>query len=148
MTLENLMAQLTGCTFDYEIIPHEKQIFSVEDGIQYFHIAAGQTAPTLILSTEKGPVALIVRGDQTGIDFEDLSLRLGFRVHGLARRKDLQKMGFTAGYVPLIGHGLPTLVDGGLLSYPAVYGGSGDEHHTLKIDPHALLALNDVIARL
>jgi len=148
MTLEDLLAQLDGCAFEYEIIPHEKKIFSVEDGVQYFHIVAGQTAPTLILSTEIGPVALILRGDQTGIDFDDLSLRLGFKVHGLARRKELQAMGFTAGYVPLIGHGLPTLVDGGLLAYPAVYGGSGDEHHTLKIDPHALLALNNVIAQV
>lgn len=53
--------------------------------------------------------------------------------------------GYQAGAVPLIGHNLPCVLDNDLLENDFIYGGSGDEHHTLKIAPGDVLRLNNVI---
>jgi len=48
----------------------------------------------------------------------------------------------------MLGIELPYIVDEKLLEFPFVYGGLGEENTTLKIDPNALLKLNNVIGTL
>jgi len=147
--MDNIKAILNESKYDYEIIKHEKKIYSAQDGADYFGIEIGQTAPTLILSTDNGLMALIISGSKGKIDFDKLEDELGFVVKGLANKKDIEKsLGFSVGAIPLVGHGLPTIIDSKLYKYDYVYGGTGNEDYTLKISPEDLVQLNDVIAEI
>jgi len=145
-TLESLLIE-NG--FDYEIIKHERKIYSAQDGSEYFKIEIGQTAPTLVLSTDRGLIALIISGSKGKIDFNKLGDKLGFVINGLANKKDIKKsMGFSVGAIPLVGHKLPTIMDSELCKYEYIYGGTGRGDYTLKISPRAVFQLNDVIAKI
>ena len=147
--MENLKAILNESKYDYEIIKHERKIYSAQDGAEYFGIEIGQTAPTLILSTDNGLMALIISGSKGKTDFDKLEDELGFIINGLASKKSIEKsLGVSAGAIPLVGHGLPTIIDSKLYKYDFVYGGTGNEDYTLKISPEALVQLNDVIAEI
>ncbi|MNN70372.1 YbaK / prolyl-tRNA synthetases associated domain protein [compost metagenome] len=64
----------------------------------------------------------------------------------MAEKSLVQELtGYPAGAIPLIGHRLPCIFDHRLLAFDYVYGGSGDELHTLKIAPNDVIRLNDVI---
>lgn len=56
--------------YRYEIIHHQKPIHSREDGMNYFEIEAGQTAPTFILKTDKGYFVFIVSGKRDKLDLK------------------------------------------------------------------------------
>lgn len=56
---------------------HERPLLSTKDGADYFGIEINQTAPTLILKTNKGFYALIVSGSRGKVDFEEISDILG-----------------------------------------------------------------------
>lgn len=147
--MENLKAILNESKYDYEIIKHERKIYSAQDGAEYFGIEIGQTAPTLILSTDNGLMALIISGSKEKTDFDKLEDELGFIINGLASKKSIEKsLGVSAGAIPLVGHGLPTIIDSKLYKYDFVYGGTGNEDYTLKISPEALVQLNDVVAEI
>lgn len=60
--LGDLQGILERSKYAYEIIHHDKPILSKQDGANYFGIDVGQTAPTLVLKTEKGFFALILSG--------------------------------------------------------------------------------------
>ncbi|WP_225221031.1 hypothetical protein [Bacillus norwichensis] len=45
---------LKDCKFAFEIIQHEKPLLSAKEGADYFGIEIEQTAPTLIIKTERG----------------------------------------------------------------------------------------------
>ena len=71
--MNELQEILERCEYKYEIIQHEKPILSREDGSKYFGIEIGQTAPSLILKTDKGYFALILSGNRDKIDFNILA---------------------------------------------------------------------------
>ncbi|OLN31696.1 hypothetical protein DSOL_2384 [Desulfosporosinus metallidurans] len=48
----------------------------------------------------------------------------------------------------MVGHNLPCVVDKRLFQYTSIYGGSGEETCTLKINPNALEKVNRVVATL
>ncbi len=147
--MENLIKLLNDSGVDYEIIKNNRKIYSAQDGAAYFGIEIGQTAPTLILSTDKGLIALIISGNKDKIDFDELSDKLGITINGLAKKKDVEKqLGFKPGAIAMAGHNLPTIIDGELYKYDYIYGGTGDEDLTLKIVPEGLIELNDVIAEI
>lgn len=144
--MELIRELLDRSGYEYEWIRHERPIRSAREGADYFGIDAGQTAPTLILSADRGYVALTVAGDRGPIDFAALAERLESSSVCLAPPKEVKRAtGFEAGSVPMIGHSLPAVVDRRQLHYSAVYGGTGDPLATLKIDPRALLSLNEVL---
>jgi Cys-tRNA(Pro)/Cys-tRNA(Cys) deacylase len=147
--MEKLKSLLNESGFDYEIIKHERKIYSAQDGAEYFGIEIGQTAPTLILSTDNGLIALIISGSKGKMDFDKLGDELGYTINGLADKKDIKKsLGFNAGAIPLVGHELPTIIDSELYKYEYIYGGTGDDDYTLKISPEAVAQLNDIIAEI
>lgn len=147
--MKRIITLLNESNFDYEVIKHEKTIHSAQEGASYFGIDIEQTAPALILSTEKGYIALIISGKKDKIDFSELGKKIGISITGLAKRDEIKKVfGFSAGEVPLLLENLQCIIDSDLLKYNYIYGGIGNKNYTLKISPKALLEFNNVIKQI
>jgi len=132
---------------DFEILAHSTPIISTQEAAKYFDIE--KAAPTFIMETDQGLVALIVSSNRGKIDFKAIKQNLGFSKLKMADREKVQKMtGYEIGVIPLIGHNLPCVFDDCLLNYDYIYGGSGDELHTLKITPNDVIRLNNVIKHI
>lgn len=143
----NIFSILSESDIEHEWIPHSNPILTAQDGADYFGIEAGQTAPTLILKSDRGYLAITICGDHGRIDMDDLKKRLDRSVLKLAKPSEVEEAtGFAIGSVPLIGHRLPTVLDRQLMRYSHVYGGTGNPNVTLKIRPADLERLNNVIA--
>lgn len=135
--------------YDYEFIFHEKQIISAIDGAKYFGIEVGQTAPTLILKTDKNYFSLVFSGSRDHIDFNQVAKLLNVERVKLVKRETVKSIiGFDPGNIPMVGLSLPSIFDKRLLQYPFVYGGSGQTNRTLKLSPHTLEKLNKPVAFL
>lgn len=146
--MDNLKAILQEKGVQYEIIHHEKQIRTAQEGADYFGIEIGQTAPTLVLKSEKGYFAMIVSGNRGCVNLEEVSDILGCNQLKMATPKEVQQItGYTVGSVSLV-LSLPCIVDRGLFHYPFVYGGTGEPASTLKIAPNELEKLNQVVVFL
>lgn len=148
MNIESLKEFLQKKDASFEIIHHEKQIYSSQDGVNYFGIDIGQTAPIIITKTEKGIYALIVSGERGKIDLESIAHILKCKKARLATKDELKKRDFHPGSIPLVGHNLPCILDKRLFRYQFVYGGSGFPSYTLKINPKDLERLNNLIGRI
>jgi len=147
--MDNLRSLLEEKKIPFELIKHDTPILTAEEGARYFGINVGQTAPTLIIWTDKGFFALIISGDRGRVDFSDVAGVLGCKKVRLAGAKEVQKVtGYEVGSVSLVGHNLPCIFDTRLLRYPSVYGGTGKATCTLKIDPYDLEKINKVVATL
>ncbi|MNT09456.1 Cys-tRNA(Pro)/Cys-tRNA(Cys) deacylase YbaK [compost metagenome] len=132
---------------DFEIINHDFSIHSAQEGADYFGIEIGQTAPTLVMKSEKEYFAIIISGDYGRIDLEKLKAILKCDELKLAKPKEVELItGYTIGTVPLIGHGLPTIIDRQLYRYSYIYGGTGHSTSTLKIGPSNVEKLNKIVA--
>lgn len=116
----------------YELIHTQQPIRSVKDGVKFLDIEAGQTAPTLVLNSDKGFYAAIISGARGKIDLQLIAKLLDCNTIAMADKAEVCKVtGYTPGSIPLAGHGLPCIVDRRLLQYPFIYGGSGDFTVTL-----------------
>ncbi|MFD2131176.1 aminoacyl-tRNA deacylase [Pseudogracilibacillus auburnensis] len=147
--MKKLQEILKNRPFNYEVIRHERPLLSAKDGADYFGIEIGQTAPTLILKTNKGFFAFIISGAHEKVDFEEMSDVLECSSVKLASRKEVKKVtGYEVGSVPMIGLDLPCLIDKQLFKYDFIYGGIGYNDYTLKIEPRALKELNEDIKLL
>lgn len=147
--MDTVKKSLEDSKCEYEFLYHEKQLSTASEGAEYFGIEAGQTAPTLIIKTDKGYFSIIFSGSRNHIDFEQIAKILDVPRAKLANRDKVKSItGFSPGDTPMVGLTLPTLFDKKLLQYPFVYGGSGQPNRTLKISPEALTKLNNVIAFL
>jgi Cys-tRNA(Pro)/Cys-tRNA(Cys) deacylase len=145
--LDELTALLEKKNVSFEIIHNKKPIYSVEDARGYYEIS--QTAPTLVIKTERGFFALILAGDRGRVDFELAKKSLQCEKAKLASKQEvLETTGYDAGSVPLVGHGLPCILDMRLFLHPFIYGGAGDANFTLKIDPRDIEKINDVVAKI
>jgi len=142
--IENILIQEKA---QFEFLKHQTPIISVNDAQKYFDTQ--KAAPTFVLKTESGLVAMIVSAQRGRLDFAQLKEKLGFNQLKMADKITIYKStGYTVGTIPLIGHGLPCIFDDKLLAFDYIYGGTGDELLTLKINPHDLKRLNQVIAVL
>ncbi|MDA2328086.1 aminoacyl-tRNA deacylase [Bacillus cereus] len=145
--MEELQEILEKSNYTYAIIQHEKPIHSRQEGSEYFGIEVGQTAPTMILKTDKGFFVLIVSGSRSKINFEKIANILGCSKVKLASPEEVQKVtGFQIGSVRMVGLDLPCVIDKRLFHYDYIYGGTGQSTFTLKLEPQALNELNQVIA--
>ncbi|MBG0964972.1 aminoacyl-tRNA deacylase [Bacillus sp. SRB1LM] len=145
--MKELQGILEKSKYTYEIIQHEKPILSKQDGTKYFGIEVGQSAPTLILKTDKGFFVLIVSGNRSKVNFKKLAAILGCSKVKLASPEEVQKVkGFHVGSVCMVGLELPCVIDKRLFHYDYIYGGTGQSTFTLKIEPQALNELNQVFA--
>lgn len=144
LTVQELQTYLEQNDCDFEIIAHEAPILSAQDAANYFDVE--KAAPTLILQTEEGLIALIVSSRRGRLDFKALKQELGFAKMKMADPSTvMEATGYQAGAVPLIGHQLPCIFDNRLLSFDYVFGGTGDERQTLKIAPSDVSRLNKIV---
>ncbi|GCD84226.1 aminoacyl-tRNA deacylase [Parageobacillus thermoglucosidasius] len=147
--MDNLKSILQENDVQFEVIHHESLIHTAQEGADYFGIEIGQTAPTLVLKSEKGYFAMIISGGRGRVNLEEVSEILGCNQLKMATPKEVQQItGYTVGSVPLVGLSLPCIVDKELFRYPFIYGGTGESTSTLKIAPNALEKLNQVVALL
>jgi len=147
--LENLITFLQENEVQFEIMYHENPIRTAQEGAAYFGIEIGQTAPTLILKSEKGYFAMIISGGRRRVNLEEVSEILGCNQLKLAKPKEIKQItGYTVGSVPLVGLSMPCILDRNIFRYPFIYGGTGEPTSTLKITPNALEKLNQVVALL
>jgi len=139
--LKNLLMESKS---DFEILAHDSPILTLQDAQAYFDIK--KVAPTLIMDTEQGLVAFIISSKRGKIDFKVMKRILGFTRFKMADKENVEKtIGYHTGAIPLIGHNLPCVFDNSLLKNDYIYGGTGDELHTLKIAPGDVSRLNNVI---
>lgn len=146
MTISELDRLLSSQNLDFELIHHEKPIKSRNDALNLFRLE--EMAPTLILQTEKGMIALIISGAREKIDFTKIGNALECTSVKMADKHDVvEKLGMNPGEVAMVGHRLPCVIDNRIFNSPYIYGGTGDARVTLKINPHHLLTLNNVILK-
>jgi len=146
MTISELEVFLSDKEVDFEILYHEMPVKSRYDALKYFRVE--DTAPTLILQTERGMYALIVSGGREKADLEMIRESLGCAEIGLADRNDVfQKLGMKTGEVAMVGHGLPCILDTRLFNSEYIFGGAGHSNYTLKIKPQDLEKVNKVILK-
>ncbi|MEO3944976.1 YbaK/EbsC family protein [Gorillibacterium sp. CAU 1737] len=144
--MEKLRQVLDAHEVDYEIFHHERPLRSAKEGAAYFGISIGQTAPTLLINTERGYLAIIVSGDYGRVDLEALKAELGEPQLRMATPDEVeQATGSRIGAVGLVLPKLPVILDRTLFRYPFIYGGTGVEQTTLKIKPQELEKLNRVV---
>jgi len=143
-TLSELAAFLADNDCDFEIIAHSSPIISTKDAVKYFDL--DKAAPTYILKTEKGLIALVVSSGRGRLDFSAMKEKWGFSKMKLADLAEVREnTGYHVGAIPLIGHNLPLIFDKKLLDFDYVYGGSGDALHTLKIAPRDIVRFNRTV---
>ena len=147
--MQNIEDILKNSGFPYELIHDGKPIRTAKEGAEHYKIDIGQMAPALILYTPAGFYVLVISGERDRVDFKEIKQLLNCKNLRLATKEEVTLVtGFTVGSIPMFGIKLPHIIDNRLLKYPFVYGGSGIQDTTLKIDPHALFELNDVIATI
>ncbi|WP_319503666.1 YbaK/EbsC family protein [uncultured Draconibacterium sp.] len=143
-TIESITKVLIKSNVGFEIISHNKAIKTKEDAEAYFQIE--ETAPTLLLKTDKGIYSLIVSGIRAKVDFKQIKKLLKCKNLTLMDKNEVQEMfKMEVGSIPLVGLDLPTIFDNILLDYEFVYGGCADFYKTLKIRPEDLTKVNNVV---
>jgi len=134
---------LKASRMPYELLAHAQVLRGAQDGASLLGLALYQTAPTLVLQTDKGPLVVIVPGDRR-LSFKKLKKALSLRNASLAKSNVVEAVtGCQPGSVPIVNFDIPTIVDAGVLRQPWVYGGSGTWDHTLKMRPSDIVLLTD-----
>ena len=143
MTINDLKAVLDAAECRYEIIQQDKSILSATDAEGIY--PTEKAAPTFVLQTEYGLIGCIVSMQNSRLDFEKLKAQFGFKKMKMADKKKIEKeTGYSVGAVPLVGLGLPLILDKKLLCHDFVYGGTGNEFLTLKVKPDDLAKVNEI----
>ncbi|WP_277472064.1 MULTISPECIES: YbaK/EbsC family protein [unclassified Paenibacillus] len=138
---------LTEKKADFEILNHDKPIYTLSDASLYFDVA--YAVPNLILNTDKGFYSLLISGSRGRADLDSLKEILHCSSVTLANKKQvMDQTGYKPGELPLIGLSIPYVFDRLLLQHPFVYGGLGNPLSTLKINPYDLKKLIQPIAEI
>jgi prolyl-tRNA editing enzyme YbaK/EbsC (Cys-tRNA(Pro) deacylase) len=134
---------LRASRMPYELLAHEQLVRGAQDGASLLGLALYQTAPSLVLQTNKGPLVAIVPGDRR-LSIKKLKKALRLKNASLAKSTVVEAVtGCQPGSVPIVNFDIPTVVDAGVLRQPWVYGGSGTWDHTLKMRPSDIVLLTD-----
>ena len=143
MTICEIKEVLDKANCRYEIIEQDKPILSVLDAEGYYPVE--KAAPTYVLQTENGLIGCIASMQNGRLDFEKLKTKLGFEKLKMADRKKVEKQtGYLTGSIPLVGLGIPCVFDKKLLRHDFIFGGTGNELLTLKINPNDLIKVNEI----
>lgn len=144
MNISELEKLLVENNADFQLLKQDKPILSASDAAEYY--PPEKAAPTFVLQTEDGLIGCITSINSGRLDFEFLKGKFNFVKLKMADKKKISRdTGYEIGAIPLIGLGIPYIIDNTLLKYDYIYGGSGDELITLKIRPQDVMKLNKVI---
>jgi prolyl-tRNA editing enzyme YbaK/EbsC (Cys-tRNA(Pro) deacylase) len=137
--LAQLRAYLDSLGIDYTVLVHDRNIAGAQDGTEMGLGTLSAMAPTFILRTEGGYLAAILRGD-TRLAYKKIKQKLGLRNVSLATPEQVEQLtGSEVGSVALVTPGIRTILDARVTEVAAVYGGSGEPKHTLRISPPDLI---------
>ena len=143
MNISEIKEVLDEASCCYEIIEQDKPILSALDAVGFYPVE--KSAPTFVLQTENGLIGCITSMQNGRLDFKKLKTQLGFEKLKMADRKKVEKQtGYLTGCIPLVGLGIPCIFDRKLLCHDFIYGGTGDELLTLKINPKDLIKVNEI----
>lgn len=143
MTISKIKEVLDAAGCRYEILVQDKPVLSAMDAACFYPVE--KVAPTFVLQTENGLIGCITSMQNGRLDFEKIKKQLGFEKLKMADRKKVEKQtGYPTGCIPLVGLGIPYVFDKKLLRHDFVYGGTGDEFMTLKINPGDLIRVNEI----
>lgn len=146
MNKQNLVSYLEEKNVEYEIINHTRSIKTAKEGADYHGIDISQTAPTLILRTERGYFCLIISGNYGRVVMSSLKGLLNAEEVRLANPQEVEEVtGTQIGNVSLINPELPTIIDRELYRYSHIYGGAGEPQTTLKLRSRDMEKLINVI---
>jgi len=109
---------------------------TVEQVTRFLGVGAERLIKTLIFRTEKGDVAVLVRGDREANEFKLKGLLGGGPVRLASPDEVLEITGVPAGYVGPVGLKLPLYADEEVRRMgEAVAGANMEGHHYLHVDP-------------
>lgn len=122
----------------YELIKHPP-IKTVEEGLAFLGISAGQGASTLIINTDKGLFTLLRRDDHQ-VDLDKIKNILGVEKVNLCRPSQvLEITQCEVGYVSPHNPTLSIIADETILEKDFIYCGTGSPEYDLKITPQNLI---------
>lgn len=143
-SLEQLREFLTENKADFEIISHDEPIITIEDAGKHFPLE--ECAPVFVVQADQSLAVLIMNAQRGQVNLKVLAAEHHYHTLQLANPKVVaQATGYKTGNIPLIGHNLPCLFDKSLTTHDYIYGGTGDELHTLKIKPEDVIRLNRML---
>ncbi len=136
---ERLESKLRELGIGYRFVVVERAR-SVEDAAKSLGVGRDRIAKTVITITDRGPIALFLRGSHK-VDFAALRRILGLSSVRMATPEEVERItGYTVGGVPPIIEGVETIVDVSLASDSIeVFCGGGDEYTLLAIKPRELV---------
>jgi prolyl-tRNA editing enzyme YbaK/EbsC (Cys-tRNA(Pro) deacylase) len=141
--LRSLRQLLDAAGARYEIFSHAETVLTAEDGVQQGVGRLDEMAPTLILETEKGLLAAILRGG-TRLSYKKIKRELVLKNVALARAERVyDATGAVIGTVCLINPSVMTIIDARLPE--VVYGGCGVPRHTLRIHRTDLIRVTQAL---
>jgi len=142
-TLDELRLMCDQHKVDYKLFEDKIPLKTAKSGVAEYGISLSEAAPTLIIKTDEGMIAAIIRGD-TRVSFNKLKELLKTKNIRLAKPEEIYNLTNTkVGDVSLINDGLKTFVDKKLLEKDYVYGGCGVPNHTLKIKTADLVSITN-----
>ncbi|WP_079546146.1 aminoacyl-tRNA deacylase [Christensenella massiliensis] len=145
MNVRQLQEYLNKSKAVFELKEHDEPLKNAKDAVNYFD--AELVAAVYVIHTERGLAAMIVNAERDKMDTESINYVLGYKVKGMADPKLVrQATGYDAGFMPLIGHGLPILFDKGLTIHDYIYGSTGDPRYTVKLRPEDVIRLSEMLA--
>ncbi|MEM1610869.1 MAG: YbaK/EbsC family protein [Sulfolobales archaeon] len=136
---ERLEARLRELGIGYRFVVVERAR-TVDDAARSLGVGRDRIAKTVIVITDRGPIALFLRGSHR-VDFTALRRILGLGSARMATPEEVEKItGYRVGGVPPIIEGVETIVDASLaFDSDEVFCGGGDEYTLLAIKPRELV---------
>ena len=139
--LAHLKETLNTANVQCTILAHDVAVRSAQEGVEQGFGELANMAPTFILRSEIGYLAAVIRGD-TRLSYKKIRREFKLKNLCLAPPDEVQQVtGSEVGYVSLLNAGVTTIIDSRLTDVDIIFGGCGVPHHTLKINPHDLIAL-------
>lgn len=113
---------------------------TVDDAARSLGVGRDRIAKTMIVITEKSPIAVFLRGIDR-VDIDKLKRSLGVRSARLASPPEVERItGYRVGGVPPVIEGVETIVDSRLAGEEGeVFCGGGDERTLIAVRPKELV---------
>lgn len=131
--IEQLKHSLDAARVDFEILVHDGNVKSAEEGAARGFGDLKVMAPTFILRSEAGYLAATISGESR-LSYKKIKKTLGLKNVSLATPEQVEQVtGAQIGMVALVNQELQTIVDSRLMELDIVYGGCGVPDHSLRV---------------
>jgi len=115
---------------------HTPEVRTVEEVAAFFNITPRELLKTLIYETEKGPIAVIIRGDHevNEVKVKNLLGVMDLTLAGAGKVRELT--GGEVGFAGPVGLNLPIYADQAVTTLPtAVTGANKTDYHLVRVNP-------------